>query len=141
MVPVIGSEHPTTDACTLTVNECKVSGSCASNQRGGEIERYYQKKRGNALRLPSWVQTSPRRAPSLAEKGVKKSRLEPIGLCQRSGQCLFTTVPERRNENPRLYFSPRPLSRSVRYDTNAAGDVSALQITAVSRVSLYSNAL
>jgi hypothetical protein len=57
-----------------------------------------EKKRGDALRLPSWVQTSPRGAPSLAEKGGKKSRLDPIGLSALDNPCL----PPSPNDGMRI---------------------------------------
>ena len=58
------------------------------------------------MRLPSWVQTSPRGAPSLAEKQERNRALTQSVSAKRSGQCLFTTVPERQNENPDCILHP-----------------------------------
>lgn len=74
------------------------------------------------MRLPSWVQTSPRGAPSLAEKQERNRALTQSVSAKRSGQCLFTTVPKRHIKNSPDGLSPQPLSRSERRITKAPGD-------------------
>jgi hypothetical protein len=98
-----------------------------------------EKKRGNALRV-AFLGSDLAARRTLSSRERRKEIAPGPNRSQRSGQCLFTTVPERRDKNPRLYFSPQPLSRPVRYDTNAAGRPERVSIHRSFADELYSNA-